>query len=90
MTSLLTQMGLSSYSNHTVRVGDVDVFPCRFFYPYNWLEDTDANRITSGTYAVHYGAQSWQSYASPDTVLERLRHRKYRVKTGLYRLIGRL
>lgn len=90
MTTLLARMGLKDYADYPVRVGDIEVYPCRYFYPYNWLEEPDEGRITPDTYTVHYGEQTWRGYASTDNITERLRHRKYRSKAALYRVIGRL
>jgi Glycosyltransferase sugar-binding region containing DXD motif len=89
MTKLLVRMGLSDYSDHAVRVGDVDIYGCRFFYPYNWKE-RDESRITPDTFTIHYLERSWLSYPTSGPLRERIRHRKYRARAALYRCFGRL
>ena len=61
LTHLLRCHGLRAYSDVPIKVEDVTVFPCRYFYPYRWDEELKAAHITPDTYAVYLWEGTWRS-----------------------------
>jgi len=61
-TSLLRRKGLDKNQAEdleTVRVGDIAIFPKRYFHPYRWNEQFTPECIKPDTYGIHRFAFNW-------------------------------
>jgi mannosyltransferase OCH1-like enzyme len=58
-TRMLRDLGLKTYAEQPQRVGDVFVYPTRFFYPYFYGERFRPGCITADTYAIHHWEKKW-------------------------------
>jgi len=59
ITEVLRQMGLGDYQDEEIQVGDVSVFPTRYFYPYYWNESYQSRCIKDDTFCVHHWTHLW-------------------------------
>lgn len=58
-TLLLVRLGLKEYSDNGVKLGDISIFPTRYFYPFPWQGEFTEECVTPDTYAIHHWAKSW-------------------------------
>ncbi|MCB9100577.1 MAG: Wzt carbohydrate-binding domain-containing protein [Anaerolineales bacterium] len=56
-TYILSEMGLQTYGLQTV--GNIQLFPVEYFYPYSWTAEFNPDYITENTYCVHHWQLSW-------------------------------
>lgn len=59
VTHVLIDHGLNAVSADKLYVGDVAVYPPRFFYPYHWTDRPSQPGNYPDAYAVHHWAASW-------------------------------
>jgi hypothetical protein len=59
ITQFLREKGLKQYCDEQIEIGNVTIFPKRFFYPYSWLEAYSDDVVAQDTYAVHRWAETW-------------------------------
>jgi len=61
-TDLLRRKGLDKNQTEdaeTVRVGDIAIFPKRYFHPYRWNEQFTPECVKPDTYGIHRFAFNW-------------------------------
>ena len=58
VTRALVGLGLKDYGLQ--RIGDVQLYPTPFFYPYSWEEDFQPGCLTADTYCIHHWSGSWK------------------------------
>lgn len=76
ITKLLEEEGLGEYTDEPQRVGDITLYPTRWFYPYSWLESFSPERVSSDTVGIHHWDESWRK---PTDLKQRLKWKALRL-----------
>jgi mannosyltransferase OCH1-like enzyme len=71
ITRLLTEQGLSAYSEVPQKIRDITLYPTRWFYPYHWSEPFVEQCVTPDTYAIHHWDKTWTKSDSAAARLSR-------------------
>lgn len=64
VSKLLRAEGAERPSKNVEKFNGVTVYPPQYFYPYDWTQSFDRNKIQSETYAVHHWAHTWKNESS--------------------------
>jgi mannosyltransferase OCH1-like enzyme len=56
-TKVLVQMGLKEYGEQ--KIGDVQLYPVEYFFPYSWQEKFYPDCVKKETYCVHHWQNTW-------------------------------
>ena len=72
LTRLLLDKGLER-NGKMQRVADVDIFPCDYFSPYDYVDGR--LRKTENTYTIHWYSQSWLGIGRLRRILSQMFHR---------------
>lgn len=65
VSKLLIKKGLSEYKDYIHKIGDITLYPKRYFYPFSapcWLKSGEVSgdeKIQNDTYCIHYWKQRW-------------------------------
>ncbi len=59
VSRMLIARGLNQFTDEISTVGDITIFPRRYFYPYSFEETFSEDCVTPDTVCVHHWSNSW-------------------------------